>query len=397
VSKKILHPILKALQRIFGPAWALIPRKGQVSLMAIGLGIVISGLLIFITGNNPFEAFWNLFRGGLMSPRRIGNTLANATNLALTGLAVAFAFRTGLFNIGAAGQMLIGGLLATVLGHSMEGLALPQYIMLPMLLAAAVLGGSLWGYISGLLKARYNVHEVVSTIMLNFIALWTAYRVIQTYFTGDITTQSTTLPANASLRIDFLTQLAPGSAINVGLFYAAGALLLIYFIINRTTTGYQLKATGFNRYAAEYSGMDVNKNVIYSMAISGALAGVAGLTFFTGYGLNFEIGVLPSQGFDGIAVALLGANTAIGVALSALFFGILQIGKGFMQATTGVPNEIGDIIIGLILYGAATSVLFERLLDWQKRLKIQKQAELEAPSAGNKNLSESKVETKEED
>jgi ABC-type uncharacterized transport system permease subunit len=339
VSKKILHPILKALQRIFGPAWALIPRKGQVSLMAIGLGIVISGLLIFITGNNPFEAFWNLFRGGLMSPRRIGNTLANATNLALTGLAVAFAFRTGLFNIGAAGQMLIGGLLATVLGHSMEGLALPQYIMLPMLLAAAVLGGSLWGYISGLLKARYNVHEVVSTIMLNFIALWTAYRVIQTYFTGDITTQSTTLPANASLRIDFLTQLAPGSAINVGLFYAAGALLLIYFIINRTTTGYQLKATGFNRYAAEYSGMDVNKNVIYSMAISGALAGVAGLTFFTGYGLNFEIGVLPSQGFDGIAVALLGANTAIGVALSALFFGILQIGKGFMQATTGFPTK----------------------------------------------------------
>jgi ABC-type uncharacterized transport system permease subunit len=364
----------------FAKAWGTIPRKGQVSLMAIGLGITISGILILLTGNNPFEAFWNLFRGGLMSPRRIGNTLANASNLALTGLAVAFAFRTGLFNIGASGQMLIGGLLATVIGHSMESLALPKGVMLPILLLSALAGGALWGYISGLLKARFNVHEVVSTIMLNFIALWTAYHTIQWGFTGGQETQSRTLPENASLRLDGLTELTDGSALNLGFLYAIGALILIYIIVNKTTTGFQLKATGFNREAAKYAGMNVNRNVINSMVISGALAGMAGLTFYTGYGLNFQIGLLPSQGFDGIAVALLGANTAIGVALSAVFFGILQIGKGFMQATSGVPNEIGDIIIGLILYGAATSVLFERLLDWNKRRKLN-QAKVGSPVA----------------
>ncbi|WP_202962950.1 ABC transporter permease [Spirochaeta lutea] len=346
-----------------------IPHQLKLALMAIAFGLLIGALLILFTGYNPFAAYTALFQGGLMSIRRIANTLANSTTLILTGLSVAFAFRTGLFNIGASGQMLIGGMVATVLGLSLD---LPKPLLLTVMLVGAAAAGALWGFIPGILKARFNVHEVVATIMMNFVALWTTYYTIQNYFTAEQETQSATLPSGASLQVDWLRQITDRSFLNLGLFLALILVVIIGVIINKSVLGYELKAAGYNRFASEYAGMNVNRNIVLSMVIAGMLAGIAGFTYYAGYSSHLEIGKLPTQGFDGIAVALLGANTPIGVLLSAVFFGLLLNGKGFMQSVTGVPPEIGDIIIGVIIYGSATSVLFDRLLTYFQRGRNKK-------------------------
>ncbi len=332
-----------------------------VALISVLLGLIAGGILMAFTGNNPVEGYIYLFKGGLMSIERIGNTLATATALILTGLSVAFAFRTGLFNIGASGQMLMGGLCATALGLSLN---LPKPVLLPIVLLAAIIGGGLWGLIPGLLKARFNVHEVVATIMMNWIAFWTVNYAVPSFFKGEyLETESRNIGVNASLRVEWLTKLFNGSYINLGIFLAILSIIVIAIILNRTVLGFQLKAVGFNKDSAKYAGMNVNRNIVLSMVIAGSLSGLAGATFYLGYASNIQIGVLPSQGFDGIAVALLGANSPYGALATAIFFGILHSGKGFMNAMTSIPPEIGDTIIAIIIYFAATSLLIHKFLD----------------------------------
>ena len=338
-----------------------IPRSVAVALIAILLGLLAGAVFMIVTGNNPLSGYIFLFRGGLMNTERIGNTLATATPLILTGLSVAFAFNTGLFNIGASGQLLIGGLAATALGLTV---VLPKPILLLIMLLAAIIGGAVWGFLPGMLKALFNVHEVVATIMMNWLAYWVVYYTVPAYFKGYfLETESAKIPDIASLRVPWLSGLFQGSYINLGIFIGAISVCVIWVILKKTVLGYELKAAGFNRYAAEYGGMKVNRNIILSMTIAGALAGLGGLALYTGYAVNIQIGVLPNQGFDGIAVALLGANSPVGVLFSALFFGILHSGKGFMNAMTNIPPEIGDTIIATIIYFAATSILIERFLD----------------------------------
>jgi ABC-type uncharacterized transport system permease subunit len=309
-------------------------------------------------GSNPFTGFYYLFRGGLMSVERIGNTLATATTLMLVGLSVAFAFKTGLFNIGASGQMLVGGLFATLVAHKVF---LPRPLYLVVLIASAILGGVLWGVIPGFLKAKFNVHEVVATIMMNWIAYWSIYYFVPAYLKGpSLETESASILITQSLRTRWMTTLFNDSYINYGFIIAVAAVFIIRFILDKTTLGFGLKAVGSNRECAEYAGIKVNRNIVISMMIAGALAGLAGLTFYTGYSRNMQIGVMPNQGFDGIAVALLGASSPLGVFFSSLFFGILQSGKGFMNAMTSVPPEIADSIIAVIIYFTATSMLFAR-------------------------------------
>ena len=336
-----------------------------LSLVAVVLGLIAGGILMLVAKNNPIEGYIYLFRGGLMNIERIGNTLATATPLIFTGLSVAFAFKTGLFNIGAAGQMLIGGLCAIAIGLTF---AWPKPILLTVMLFAAMLGGGLWAALPGWLKARFNVHEVVSTIMMNWIAYWTVYYTIPAYFKGQfLETESRRIPYEASLKVPWLTDLFNGSYINLGLFVAVIFVIIIAFILNKTTLGYELKAVGYNRHAAETAGINVNRSVILSMVIAGALAGLGGATFYVGYASNMQIGVLPSQGFDGIAVALLGANSPAGVLGAALFFGLLHTGKGFMNVMTAIPPEIANTIIAVIIYFAATSILIQRY--WEKLRK----------------------------
>jgi ABC-type uncharacterized transport system permease subunit len=331
-----------------------------VGLSAVVLGLLAGAILMTLTGNNPFAGYFYLFAGGLMNLERVGNTLAMATPLILTGLSVAFAFRTGLFNIGAAGQALIGGLVAVAIGLSLD---LPKAILVPFILVAAAVGGALWAWLPGLLKAKFNVHEVVSTIMMNWISYWVTYYTVPAFFKGAFETESKLIPDAASLKIPVLTQLFSGSYINLGLLVSLAAVVAVSVILDKTVLGYRLKAVGFNRFAAEYAGVNVNRHIVSSMAIAGALSGLGGATLYVGYASSMQIGILPSIGFDGVAVALLASNSPLGVLGSAVFFGILQSGKGFMNAMTKIPPEIGDTIIATIIYFAATSILIERWFD----------------------------------
>lgn len=336
-------------------------RKGLISIIATLLGLIAGALLMFATGHNAFEGFLYLIQGGTKSLERIGNTIATATPLILTGLSIAFAFRTGLFNIGTPGQMLFGGLCATVVGHTVS---LPRPLLLIVLVVVALLGGAIWAAIPGLLKALFNVHEVVSCIMMNWVGYWIVYYVVKDYFpNGSKATESLPLTDAATLRAPWLSNLFSGSYINLGIILAILAVIIIAFILNKTTFGYELKAVGFNKDAAAYAGISVNRSVVFSMMIAGSLAGLAGLTQYLGVATNIQIGVMPTQGFDGIAVSLLGANTPVGALLAALFFGLLYAGRGYMSVMTSVPPEIADTIIATIIYFAATSVLVERVLD----------------------------------
>jgi len=333
-----------------------------VSLIAVLFGLIAGAILMAVTGHNPFEGYSYMLEGGLKNPERIGNTLATATPLIFSGLSVAFAFRTGLFNIGVAGQLLFGGFCASAVGLSLD---LPKFLLLTLMLIAGFLGGALWAFVPGLLKAKYNVHEVVSSIMMNWIAYWTIYYAVPAYLKGEfLETESRPLPDAASLKVPFLTDMFDGSYINLGLFVAIIVVIVIAFVINKTTFGYELKAVGYNRHAAEYAGIAVNRSIVFSMAISGGIAGLGGVALYAGNASNIQIGILPTQGFDGIAVALLGANSPVGVLLSALFFGLLYSGRGYMNAMTDIPPEIADSIIAIIIYFAATAILIERLIRW---------------------------------
>ncbi|WP_096156258.1 MULTISPECIES: ABC transporter permease [Bacillus] len=347
-------------------------RSTVVSLLAVLFGLIAGAILMALTGHNPFLGYQYLFEGGLKNISRIGNTLATATPLIFTGLSVAFAFRTGLFNIGAAGQMLFGGFCATAVGLSISA---PQPILVGLMVLAGFLGGAAWAFIPGILKAKFNVHEVVSTIMMNWIAYWTIYYAVPAYFKGEfLETESKKLPDGATLRVGFLTDLFGGSYVNLGLFVAAIAVIVVAFIINKTTLGYELKAVGYNRDAAEYAGIAVNRGIVTSMLISGGLAGLGGMAQYTGNATSMQIGILPTQGFDGIAVALLGANTAVGVLFAAIFFGILYSGRGFMNAMTDIPPEIADSIIAIIIYFAAASILIERLVTYVLKKRRNKKS-----------------------
>lgn len=331
-----------------------------VSVSAVILGLLAGCILILFTGHNPFDALLKIVSGALSTRRRIFNTLAYSTQLILTGLSVAFALKTGLLNIGGSGQMLAGGICSTLLA-SLAPAGIPRPVLLPLMLVTAVVAGGLWGGIAGLLKARFNVHEVVSTIMLNWTAYWFVYDLIPAFILDpEISVRSAVLSDNRTLRSPLLAAFSNTPFFNYGFFIAIIAVILVWFVLEKTTLGFSLKATGANKSCAEYAGINVQKSIILSMAVSGSLAGLAGLSFFCGYSNMMEMGKMPSEGFDAIAVALLGDCAPLGVAVAAVFFGILKMGRGFLSAATGIPMEIADIIIATIIYFSATSIIFSR-------------------------------------
>lgn len=336
-------------------------QKKLAPFASVILGFAVGFIVLFSLGYNPMEGFSYLFQGGfkgLMSGnlKQFGNTLLQMTPLILTGLSVAFAFRTGMFNIGVSGQMLVGGFAAVYMGFMFE---LPRVIHLPLVVLVAVIAGGIWAIIPGLLKAKFKIHEVVTSIMMNYIALWLVQYGVKVLIPGKYNTESATIHETASLKTEWMTTLFDGSSINLGFILAIIACFVIWFILEKTTFGYELKAVGYNPDAAHYAGMKVNRNIILSMIIAGCLAGLAGATYYVGYTNHIKVGVLPPQGFDGIAVALLGLNTPIGVFLSAFLFGFMKVGGEFMQAMTSVPKELIDIIISTIIYFSAIALLIQ--------------------------------------
>lgn len=340
-----------------------------IPFFAVGLGFVLGAIVMLLSGFNPLAAYSKLLQGAGIygNLKRFGDTLLVSTPLILGGLAVAFGMRTGLFNIGVSGQMLMGGAAAVTVGVLMD---LPKIIHLPFAVIVAVVVGALWGSIPGYLKAKFNVHEVVVCIMMNWIAVWSVYWYVPLFIKGKFDTESAAIKASASLRFDGITSFFNGSYVNTGLLLAILAAVFVWWVLEKTTFGFELKAVGFNKDAAHYAGIKVNRNIVYSMMISGALAGLAGATFYLGYTDNIKIGELPSLGFDGIAVALLGLNTPIGVVLSSLLFGVMNAGKGFMQTATKVPNELVQVIIAVIIFFSASTLLIKK---WIKKFVTEKE------------------------
>lgn len=340
-------------------------QKFLIPFLSVLLGLITGAVVMLLTGHNPVEAYVALMKGAgfFGDVKRFGDTLLNMTTLILTGLSVAFAFRTGLFNIGVSGQMLMGGFVAVLLGCT---LTLPKVIHLPLVVLGAIVAGAIWAFLPGLLKAKFRIHEVVSTIMMNYIAVWSVYYFVPTFIPGSFNTESRVINETASLRVKWLSDLFKGSYVNIGLFLAIICVVLVWWILEKTTFGYELKSVGFNINAAKYAGMKVNRNMVLSMMIAGALAGLAGATYYVGYADNIKIGVVPSQGPDGIAVALLALNNPFGVVLSAFLFGFMNAGRLFMQSSTNVPNELVPIIIAIIVFFAATSLMLE---NWVNKLQ----------------------------
>ena len=383
---------LLALQRAGGLATALITTV--VAFLLGGLVIVVT------TGKNPLSTYQEIFNGtGLnwLFPWVTGSerttaafnlqtTLVLTTALILTGLAVAFAFRCGLFNIGGNGQYLIGSFVGVWIGSSLEGLPGIVHIVLALVLGA--LAGALWAGIAGLLKATVGAHEVIVTIMLNWIAYW-----LGTYLFGlggplqtSAEAQSSVAISNdvvesARLHVFWGHPLLQG--LHVGIFIALAALVVYWLILSRTTLGYEVRAVGFNPEAAQYGGISVARNYFLAMAISGMFAGLAGAIDILGW--QFRIAVNDVQtttiGFIGIAVALLGRNTAIGVGFAALLFGALLNGTSTRNLDPEIfrpdlADNLTLMIQGLVVLFVGADVLVLYL--WQARKRLRRERPKEA-------------------
>ncbi|QVK20954.1 ABC transporter permease [Mycoplasmatota bacterium] len=331
------------------------------ALLAILTGL-ITGLVILIF-TNPVQAlpafFTMLLSGFSRGTSSLGNVIYFATPIILTGLSVGFAFKTGLFNIGATGQMLMGAFIALFIGVRFTWLGPTQWFF--ALIAAGVFG-SLWAILPGILKAFKGVHEVVSTIMMNYIALFFVNYLVKNSIYNNLKNESLPINGNAIIPKFGLDKIFVHSNIQGGFIIAIVCTFIIYFILNKTVFGFELKAVGLNKDASKYAGIDEKKSILYSMMIAGALAGLAGgVLFLTDAGKYLKVhDILPAEGFMGISVALLGLTEPIGIFLSGLFFGYLKVGGQDMQLYDFAP-EVIDVITALIIYCSALSLVFEKL------------------------------------
>ncbi|HLS10346.1 ABC transporter permease [Lentibacillus sp.] len=325
-----------------------------VPLISVFIGLFAGALIMLGFGYNPITGYIALWNGAFGDLYYFGETMRQVTPYILTGLAVAFAFRTGLFNIGAEGQVIVGWLAAVWVGTSIEA---PMFIHLPLAIIAAAAAGALWGFIPGLLKATRGVHEVIITIMLNYTALYAANAIVRNVL-SDNEDKTPDIAATASLSSEWFQNLTYFSRMHYGIFIALFAAVIMWFLIERTTIGYELKSVGYNQHASKYAGMSVKRNIILSMVIAGAFAGLAGSMEGLGtFGYMSVQSGFNNLGFDGIAVALLGANNALGVVLAAFLFGTLKVGALNMPTEAGVPTELVDIIIALIIFFVASSYI----------------------------------------
>lgn len=335
--------------------------KILVPILSVCFGLIVGGLIMLAGGYNPIAAYDALVGGVVGGPYFIGETVRQVTPLILTGLSVAFAFRTGLFNIGAEGQFIVGWFAAVYVGIVMHA---PKFIHLPAALLAAIIAGALWGFVPGFLKAKLKVHEVIVTIMMNYIALYVTNALIRDYLKAPSEERSLPIQKSASLASPFLKHITDYSRMHYGIFIALAAALVMWIILRKTTLGFELRSVGYNPFASQYAGMSVPRNVVLSMTISGAFSGLAGA--MAGLGtyqfMMINTGGFIGIGFTGIAVSLLGANTAGGVVLAAILFGGLQFGAGNMQAQAGVPPEVINIVMSMIIFFVGSSYIIRWLL-----------------------------------
>lgn len=346
--------------------------NAAVSAFVVLLGFIGGTLLVVLVGKNPLDMFsailqvvsgWDSSRQ-VWNIRYVGEWLAIAMPLILCGLSMGFAARSGLFNIGAEGQYIVGLTIAQFVA-----LMFPQipYVHWLLALVLATAGAALWGGLVGWLKARYAVSEVVATIMLNYVAFF-ASRYLTQLLPGTNTYRTPDFPPTAQLDNAFLAQLTNGSTLNAGLVFVIVAVIVYWFVIEKTRLGFSLRATGLAKEAARCSGINVTRSAVVSMAIAGAFAGLAGAIVALG---SFDYGRVvagyDNYGFNGIAVALVGNSTGPGIAISGLLFGMISAAQPLMQSRQ-IPREIGTMIFGLIVVFISLRAGVKMLVDWRRRL-----------------------------
>jgi len=340
-----------------------------IPLLSVFTAVLIGSILILLDGRDPITAFEGLFEGAFLEPRGLLATFRNMTPLVLSGLAVAFAFKSGLFNIGVQGQLIMGSVAAAWVGFSFD---LPPLIHVPLAMLVAALAGGLWASIAGALKAYADAHEVITTIMLNYIAAQFAGWLISTpsggMKAGPLSNPGAALDAIArtpeilpSARLPVIYRVPPNFDLHVGIFIAILASVVCYFLLYRTTFGFQLRMTGFSPSAARYAGVNVKQVTILTMLISGILAGMAGGIQTLGVNWGYEGNQNLGLGFDGITVAFLAGNNPIGVNFSAFLFGAMDAGTTRMALRSNVAKELIQVIQALILMFVAADQIIRQL------------------------------------
>lgn len=319
-------------------------QSAAAAIAPLVIALAAAAILLAVAGHNPLEVYRLLVAESFGGIKRVAATLAAATPLILTGLATAIAFRAGAFNVGVEGCVYVGGLAAAYVGFTFVGL--PGVVLIPLALSAGLLVGSLWMLVPGVLKARLDVDEVVTTLMLNFIAIsLTAYLVNGPLLAPGSANSATPMIAEAAR----LPRLMPPSTLNVGFLIAIALLVLYWLWGNRTALGFETRLAGMNARFASASGINVPSLIVKMMLLSGAIGGLAGAIHAQGSVGRFVAGFSPGYGFTGIAVALLGRGSAIGILLAAILFGALATSGATIQLFSDVPIEIVNILQGMVM------------------------------------------------
>ena len=329
----------------------LLLRKLITPVVALAVGFGVAALAVLLTHGSPLASFSAMLQSALGNPTAIGETLVKTIPLVLTGLAVALGLRAGLFNIGAEGQLLVGALAAAWVGYAID---LPAIIHIPLCLAAGVIGGALWALVPGLLKAKRGVHEVITTIMLNYTAFYLTHYLVTARMKDPGTMAPQTPEMHVSARLGMLIESA---GLHWGVLIALLAVVGFWILMSRSVFGFELKAVGLSPDASRTAGIDVPGMLVKAMLMSGALAGIAGAVEVMGVHYKFYDQFSPGYGFDSIAVAFLGGTTALGTALSAFLFGALKNGALGMQIITDTPKEIVTLIQGIVIIFAGLRLL----------------------------------------
>ena len=359
-------------------------QKIAIPVFSILVALIAGGIVIALLGHNPFYAFYNLLQGCGIAPKAsyagkkgmitdFMDFMDNLTPMIFAALAVAVALRSGLFNIGVSGQMLAAGFLATVtVGYT--SLAAP--IAKPLVVIIGILAGACVGGLIGFLKYRFNINEVVSSIMINYILEYVISFFINMYFVDPVSRQSKNVSTAARLTLTDVEVGGYKMDIPLGIILAILTVFLVRFIMNRTVFGFEMKAVGCSRTAAKYAGIKVGKNIVITMVISGALSGLAGVTYYRGYFASIQPKVLTSTGFDAIAVSLLGNNNPVGIIFSSFLITVISKGSTYMSSASGVQQEIASVITGIILLFSACGAFVRyktgRLRDTVKERKGEK-------------------------
>ncbi|WP_283160595.1 ABC transporter permease [Candidatus Enterococcus clewellii] len=340
-------------------------RNIMVPVLSVIMGFILGAIIMLIFGYSPIQGYSAMFTTVFgQGPKNIGEIFVTAGPLIFTALGFSVANSAGFFNIGLSGQALCGWVASIWVALSMPDAS--RAIVLPLAVIAGALAGAVAAAIPGFLRAYFGTSEVIVTIMMNYVLLYASTHIVNNVMSPDVMSNkgvTKMVGANGTLRSAFLTEMTNGSRMNLGIFLALIFLVLVWFLMKKTTAGYEIRSVGLNPFASEYAGMSSKRTIILSMIISGTLAGLGGVVQGLGTFQNFFVqGSSLSIGFDGMAVSLLGAGSSAGILLAAVLFSVLKLGGQGMPLRAGVPTELVDVVIASIIFFVGISYLIRFLM-----------------------------------